>query len=72
MAKQEDTVRLSNDLAHRGLRHRRGDHHRAGDVNTLALGPVPATHQSLRVTPAMAAGVTDRLWELEDIVKLSD
>ena len=26
-------------------------------------------HQSLRVTPAMAAGVTDRLWELEDVVK---
>jgi hypothetical protein len=22
-------------------------------------------HQSLRITPAMAAGVTDRLWELE-------
>jgi IS1 family transposase len=29
-------------------------------------------HQSLRVTPAMAAGVTDRLWELEDVVKLVD
>ncbi len=29
-------------------------------------------HQSLRVTPAMAAGVTDRLWELEDIVGLTD
>ena len=29
-------------------------------------------HQSLRVTPAMAAGVTDTLWELEDIVRLAD
>lgn len=29
-------------------------------------------HQSLRCTPAMAAGVTDRLWEIEDIVKLLD
>ena len=29
-------------------------------------------HQSLRVTPAMAAGVTDRLWELEDIVCLTE
>jgi hypothetical protein len=29
-------------------------------------------HQSLRVTPAMAAGVTDRLWEFEDVVKLAD
>ena len=25
-------------------------------------------HQTLRVTPAMAAGVTDRLWEISDIV----
>ncbi len=29
-------------------------------------------HTTLRVTPAMAAGVTGRLWELEDIVKLID
>ena len=27
-------------------------------------------HMTLRVTPAMAAGVTERLWELEDIVAL--
>lgn len=27
-------------------------------------------HQSLRITPAMAAGVTDHVWELEEIVAL--
>jgi len=27
-------------------------------------------HKSLRITPAMSAGVTDHLWEIEDIVKL--
>ena len=29
-------------------------------------------HQSLKVTPAMAAGVTTRLWDVEDIVGLLD
>jgi len=27
-------------------------------------------HQTLRVTPAMSAGVTDRVWEIADIVRL--
>lgn len=29
-------------------------------------------HQTLRVTPAMAAGVTDKLWEIADIASLLD
>lgn len=27
-------------------------------------------HQSIRMTPAMAAGVTERLWEVADLVDL--
>jgi hypothetical protein len=29
-------------------------------------------HQTLRFTPAMAAGVTDRVWDAEDIIRLLD
>jgi len=28
-------------------------------------------HKTLRVTPAMAANVTDRLWSLEELVELT-
>jgi hypothetical protein len=27
-------------------------------------------HQTLKVTPAMAVGVTDRLWEMSDVVEM--
>ena len=29
-------------------------------------------HKSLRVTPAMAAGLTDRVWDFADLVNLID
>ena len=29
-------------------------------------------HQTLRVTPAMEAGVSDHVWEIEDIIALVD
>jgi hypothetical protein len=27
-------------------------------------------HQTLKVSPAMAAGITDRLWEMSDLVEM--
>jgi hypothetical protein len=27
-------------------------------------------HQTLKISPAMAAGVTDKLWEMSDLVKV--
>ena len=29
-------------------------------------------HQTLRVTPAMQAGLTDHVWEIEELVRLID
>ena len=29
-------------------------------------------HKTLRVTPAMQAGLTKKLWEVEDLVKLAE
>ena len=29
-------------------------------------------HKTLKVSPAMAAGVTDRLWDIADIVMLTE
>ena len=29
-------------------------------------------HQTLRITPAMAAGVSDHVWEVEEIIALLD
>ncbi len=42
------------------------------DFNPLHALQFRPIHQSLRITPPMAAGVTGRLWELEDIVRLTD
>jgi hypothetical protein len=38
-------------------------------LNPLALAPV-RIHKTLRCTPAMEAGITDRLWTCADIAAL--
>lgn len=46
----------------------------AGEDADLVLPPYNfiRIHKSLKVTPAMAAGITDQLLEMENIVKLID
>jgi hypothetical protein len=34
--------------------------------------PVGRVHKTLRITPAMAAGMTDHVWSLEEIAMLAD
>jgi hypothetical protein len=38
----------------------------------LTLCGVERIHKTLRVTPAMAAGISDHVWSLDEIVKLTD
>lgn len=45
------------------------NHAAAVALNYLAYNFIKI-HRTLRVTPAMAAGVTDLLWELSDLVAL--
>jgi hypothetical protein len=39
-------------------------------VRTGSIGDFGRVHQTLRVTPAMEAGVTNHVWGIEDIVNL--
>ena len=57
-------MRLSN-----GFTRKIENHAAAVALNYFASNFVKI-HRTLRVTPAMAAGVTDRLWEVADIVAL--
>ncbi len=47
------------------------NHHHAQALYFLFYNFV-RVHKSLRVTPAMAAGISDRLWSMEDVVALLD
>ena len=46
----------------------------ANDAHAVAIyfmhDNVVRIHETLRVTPAMAAGVTDKLWEVSDFVSM--
>jgi hypothetical protein len=39
-------------------------------IGKSCVGPFVRIHQTIRTTPAMAAGVTKRLWEMTDIVDM--
>jgi hypothetical protein len=59
-------TRLTNGFSKKGLPH----------YHMVALYTVwynfVRIHKTLRVAPAMAAGLSDRLWSIDDIVALID
>ena len=57
-------TRLSN-----GFSRKIENHAAAIALNYFAYNFIKI-HRTLRVTPAMAAGVTDRLWSVADIVAM--
>ena len=57
-------TRLSN-----GFYRKRENHAAATALNYFAYNFIKI-HRTLRMTPAMAAGVTDRLWDVSDLVAL--
>jgi hypothetical protein len=48
------------------------EHHMAAIALHFMYYNFARIHQALRMTPAMAAGVTSKLWDVEDIVALLD
>ena len=59
-------TRLTNGFS------KRIEHHVAAIALHFMYYNFVRIHQTLRVTPAMAAGVSDRVWEIADIVALLD
>ena len=57
-------TRLSN-----GFSRKLENHAAATVLNYLAYNFIKI-HRTLRMSPAMAAGVTDRLWSIDDLVAL--
>jgi cell fate regulator YaaT (PSP1 superfamily) len=48
---------------------KKAENHRAAVALHFAHYNFVRLHKTLRVTPAMAAGVSDRLWTLEELVE---
>ena len=59
-------TRLSN-----GFSRELENHAVAAALNYFAYNFIKI-HRTLRMSPAMAAGVTDRLWSVEDLVALRE
>jgi len=57
-------TRLSN-----GFSHKIENHAAAVALNYFAYNFIKI-HSTLRMSPAMAAGVADRLWEVKDLVAM--
>lgn len=57
-------TRLSNEFS-----RKLENHAAATALNYFAYNFIKI-HRTLRMTPAMAAGVTDRLWDVSDLVAL--
>jgi hypothetical protein len=51
--------------------HRHGDNLRAALALHFAYYNLCRVHGSLRITPAMAANITDRVWEIPDLIGVS-
>lgn len=64
-----DRVQLTTDGRKAYLSKKVEDHAYAGALHMMYYNFV-RVHQKPRVSPAMAAGVSDRLWEVSDIVAL--
>ena len=63
-----DFLRLARPVAN-GFSRKLENHAAATALNYFAYNFIKI-HRTLRMSPAMAAGVTDRLWDVNDLVVL--
>ena len=63
----EQRLGVDDPRRSRSVRIRRANHTHAVAIHFYNFARI---HRTLRVTPAMAAGVTTRLWEVADLVAL--